>query len=93
MSLTAQRSVGAVWVALALALGASSTGCRQCRLEHTQVEVPLDEDDMGKPCEEICGEVVNLLSDFTGCSEGSTDAGDPAAVCNFELEVCPSNSF
>lgn len=78
---------------LVLALAGGGAGCRQCRLEHTTVAVPLEAGDMGKPCEEVCGEVVNVLSDFTGCVEGSTDTGEPAVICSFELEVCPSNSF
>lgn len=80
-------------IAIAILFVAGATGCRMCRLEHTHVEVPLEAEDMGKPCEEVCGRVVNFLSDFTGCTEGATDDGTPAAVCNFELEVCPSNSF
>jgi hypothetical protein len=93
VSLIDRHSAWAAYASVVLALGAGAAGCRDCRLEHTRVAVPLEAEDLGRSCEEVCGEVINLLSDFTGCSEGTTEAGEPAAVCDFELEVCPSNSF
>lgn len=99
------RSVLAAMFGSGLVLASHGAGCVDRDPAHATAYERCDSELPAAPCSDgtVClgvnpfGESVKdpgqLCTRECIDEQGSTDAGDPAAVCNFELEVCPSNSF
>jgi len=71
-----------------------AAGCRECD-DRFEATIPLRADEMGKPCEEVCMQVLVDLDifEYLECRSGSTEEGAPAAVCSFiGVSICPGPS-
>jgi hypothetical protein len=66
-------------------------GC--CASDTFTIEFETGPDDMGKPCEPLCKEVILRESDtntfeFVDCEAITSKDGAPAISCNYEGTTC-----